>query len=87
MERLTQIEMMWRHDSYHNDSQNNDTQHNGTQLKVLICDTLHSIALHYADYNYAECRVLFKVMPIVIMMSVVGLSVVVPLTLSQNKLD
>ncbi len=82
MERLTQIEMMWRHDSHHNDTQNNDTQHNDTQLKGLICDSQHSIALHYA-----ECRVLFKVMPIVIMMSVIVLSVVVPLTLRQIKLD
>ncbi len=49
------------------DAQNNDTQHHDTQHIVFACDN---------HYNNADCRVLF-----IVMVSVVMLSVVLPIVL------
>jgi len=61
----------------------NGTKHNWT----------HSMTMHFAEYRYAECQILFTVMLSVSMLNVVMLSVVAPnlyisfVTLSDTSSD
>jgi hypothetical protein len=64
----------------------------GLFMTLSINDTRRNHALHYAEYRYAECHILFTVMLSVlmlnvIMMSIIMLSVVAPRAPYNNFLS